>query len=297
MPLEFQCPHCGISTNVDDRFSGQSGPCSACGKTVTIPPFGRGAGAAPPAATGGGAIAALVLVVVVAGMLFCGGAGLVMFRGLSAAAPRPSVAVTASSQCKNNLKVLGVAMHNYHDTYRTFPPAYVADEEGTPMHSWRVLLLPFIGRRDLYEQYDFDEPWDSPNNSLLFSMTPSEFRCLEDALSGYEQTSYAMIVGPGMLCDDESASRVADIKDGTSNTIMFVESHGSGIVWTEPRDLDAATMSFLINTGQMGELNGHGDHVKAVFCDGTVHEFPDAIPPEIIREMATIGGGEVVAVP
>lgn len=294
MPLDFQCPHCGTRTNVDDRFSGQSGPCATCGKTVTIPPFERGTGNAPRTGNSGGPVAALVLVVALVGMLLCAGAGLLWFRVAAIPTPAP---LPASSQCTNNLKALAIAMHNYHDTYKSFPPAYVADDEGNPMHSWRVLLLPFMGRLDLYEQYDFDEPWDGPNNSQLFSMIPPEFRCPDDMLSQGDQTSYAMIVGPGFLGDADNATRISDIKDGTSNTIMFVEAHGSGITWTEPRDLDGTTMSFLINTGQPGELQGHGTHVKAAFCDAAVHDLPATTPPQDTRAMATIAGAEPVAIP
>ena len=46
--------------------------------------------------------------------------------------------------CRNNLKQLALAMHMYHEQHGSFPPAYVADENGTPMHSWRVLLLPYL---------------------------------------------------------------------------------------------------------------------------------------------------------
>src|SRR5271168_5107175 len=48
------------------------------------------------------------------------------------------------TECKNHLKQLALAMHNYHDQYGSFPPAYIADKNGRPMHSWRVLLLPFL---------------------------------------------------------------------------------------------------------------------------------------------------------
>src|SRR5271163_108233 len=48
-----------------------------------------------------------------------------------------------ASQCFC-IKQIAVALHNYHDTYGSFPPAYVADETGKPMHSWRVLILPFL---------------------------------------------------------------------------------------------------------------------------------------------------------
>ncbi len=299
MPFSFECPHCGSQTYVDDRYSGQSGPCAACGKTVTIPTIGRGGVTVSPTASGGGAIVAVVLMIGIGVLLSCAGFGsFFWFRAIPTAAPGPAaVAAAASSQCDSNLRTLAVAMHNYHARYRSFPPSYLADEDGEPMHSWRVLLLPFLGHDDLYRQYDFDEPWNGPNNEALITMMPSEYTCPDDMLSSYDQTSYAMIVGPGMLSDGESASRFADIRDGTSPTLMFVEAHGSGIVWTEPRDLDGTTMSFLINSGQIGELQGHTDYVLAAFCDSAVHELPDTTPPEDIRAMATIDGGEAIAVP
>src|SRR5262245_2481223 len=50
------------------------------------------------------------------------------------------------SQCGINLKQIGLALEQYRDTYRYFPPAYVADANGRPMHSWRVLILPYLGQ-------------------------------------------------------------------------------------------------------------------------------------------------------
>ena len=56
------------------------------------------------------------------------------------------------SQCKGNLKQIGLALLNYHDTFGCFPPAYIADADGKPMHSWRVLILPYIDNAQLYNQ-------------------------------------------------------------------------------------------------------------------------------------------------
>ena len=68
-------------------------------------------------------------------------------------------------------------MHDYHGKNKHFAPAYVADENGKPMHSWRVLLLPMLEQQALYESYDFDEPWNGPNNSRLLAQTPPSYQC------------------------------------------------------------------------------------------------------------------------
>ena len=65
------------------------------------------------------------------------------------------------TQCVNNLKQIGLAMHNYHATYDTFPPAGTVDAEGKPLLSWRVLLLPFLEQDALYRQFHLDEAWAS----------------------------------------------------------------------------------------------------------------------------------------
>ena len=49
-------------------------------------------------------------------------------------------------QCCIHLKQIALSLHNYHDVYKAFPPAFVADASGKPVHSWRVLILPFLGQ-------------------------------------------------------------------------------------------------------------------------------------------------------
>jgi type II secretory pathway pseudopilin PulG len=72
-------------------------------------------------------------------------------------------------QCLNNLRQIALALQNYRDDFGCFPPAYVADDAGKPMHSWRVLILPYMDRKEVYSQYNFNEPWDGPTNSRLNS--------------------------------------------------------------------------------------------------------------------------------
>src|SRR5207249_2796575 len=73
---------------------------------------------------------------------------------------------------QNNLKQIGLAMHNYHDTYRHFPPQALTDKNGKPLLSWRVAVLPFIEQDNLYRQFKLDEPWDSEHNRKLLERMP-----------------------------------------------------------------------------------------------------------------------------
>ena len=292
MPIQFTCPHCGAQTNVADEYAGQTGPCAACGNTVTIPPLSGAITHAPPMKRSTGPVVIIVALVVALGaFLVCG--------GILAALLLPAVGAAREaarrSMCSNNLKQIGLALHNYHDTYRCFPPAYIPDEDGQPMHSWRVLILPFLEAGALHDAYNFDEPWDSPNNLALANMMPTTYRCPSDTQSGDSETSYTMIVGPETISDGPKATKMAEITDGTSNTILVVEAAGSGINWMDPRDLDAAQISHLVNDPVDGGVESeHMGGANVLFCDGAVTFLSESIDPELMKAMSTIAGGEAV---
>lgn len=201
--------------------------------------------------------------------------------------PAVQAARTAAqvSMCTNNMRQIGVAMHNYHDQYGSFPPAYVADETGQPMHSWRVLLLPFLGEEMLYEQYNFDEPWDSPSNSSLSFMMPDVYRCPESDYAMVE-TTHMVINGPGFVFDGESSTAIRDIIDGTSNTIMVVEAEATPVHWMSPNDIDWNTTGIDITSPHMGQIH-------AIFADGVVYLIDDVADQDLEASL-TIGGQEII---
>ncbi|MCL4191413.1 MAG: DUF1559 domain-containing protein, partial [Thermoguttaceae bacterium] len=80
------------------------------------------------------------------------------------------------SQSMNNLKQIGLAMHNYYDSYRTLPAQANYDPQGKPLLSWRVQLLPFLEQQALYAQFHQDEPWDSAHNKTLIDKMPPVYR-------------------------------------------------------------------------------------------------------------------------
>lgn len=303
MPISFTCPHCGARTDVADEYAGQTGPCAACGKTITVRPL---AGTPRPGMPGQGSQAAIVVIIllVVAGvlaLLVCGGA---LFWRSGRAMPAPQAPATMPapgpqvSTCTMTLKRIGLAMHNYHDVHKCFPPAYIPDKSGKPMHSWRVLLLPYMGQDALYKRYNLDEPWDSPNNLALANLIGEVYSCSDDPQVIPCQTSYVMIVGPGTISDGPTATKLADIKDGASRTIMVVEVSNSAIQWTEPRDLRAEDVTFAINDGTpQGIRSQHPGCANVLFCDGTVRTLRDTADPALIKAMTTIAGGEAVPEP
>ncbi len=90
---------------------------------------------------------------------------------------RPARMAAARTDCINNLKQIGLALHNYHTKHESFPPAYSRGKDGKPLLSWRVLVLPFLGEQALYDQFHLDEAWDSPHNRALISKMPAVYRC------------------------------------------------------------------------------------------------------------------------
>jgi hypothetical protein len=214
----------------------------------------------------------------------------------------PSGPVRAS-QCRFNLKQIAVALYNYHEAYGTFPPAHVADENGRPTHSWRVLILPFIEQQALYDQYDFREPWNGPNNRQLATVRVPLYGCPEeDPLS--TSTSYVAVLGPETVWPGSQSTKVSDVVDGTANTLMVVEVANSGIHWMEPRDLELSSMAFRVNPRQGRGISSYHPHDKwgrpahlsanVVLVDGTAHALWNTISPPQLRALLTIAGHEPV---
>ncbi|HQU46281.1 MAG TPA: DUF1559 domain-containing protein, partial [Pirellulales bacterium] len=146
------------------------------------------------------------------------------------------------SQCNNSLKQVALGLLIYADVYGSLPPAYIADKNGRPLHSWRILILPYLECRDLYARYDFNEPWDGPHNRLLADFMPYCYHCVSDGPWPSVTTSFLAVTGPETPWSGTTSSSFSDIVDGTSNTIAVVEVAGSGINWLEPRDLPFAAL-------------------------------------------------------
>jgi prepilin-type processing-associated H-X9-DG protein len=292
MPIQFTCPQCGCQTQVDDRFAGQTGPCRTCGATVTVPGTPTGPFAPPPPSRSSSSTPVLLVA------LGCGGAALLLGVPILIALLLPAVQAAREaarrSQCANNLKQIGLAMQNYADVHGTFPPAYLADANGRPMHSWRVLILPYLDSSDTYSRYKFDEPWDGPNNRQLASVTPPAYRCPSDSASlpTSMMTNYAAITGPGTIFDGPLATKLSEVTDGLSNTIVVAETSGAAIHWMEPRDLDVQQMTFSINGSPADISSHHPQGAQAAFADGHMSFLQASMTAQALRALTTKAGGD-----
>lgn len=200
-------------------------------------------------------------------------------------------------QCMNNLKHISLALLNYEQKYGCFPPAYTVDENGRTMHSWRALILPFMEDVDEHIVYDYDKPWNSPGNIAFANQSKhySTFYCPTECKDEIPRrdTSYVILVGPHAFGNVDPPRKLADITDGTSNTIMVAEMSHSGIFWTEPRDLNVSEMSETLNDlHQIGLRSKHSDGLYAAFCDGHSEYLVESMPHKLLKALITIDGNE-----
>ena len=203
------------------------------------------------------------------------------------------------SQGKNNLKHVGLAMHNFHDTYLAFPGAANTDKKGKPLLSWRVHILSYIEEDPLYRQFHLDEPWDSEHNKKLIERMPAVYQSPNDPeLNKQGKTRLLAPRGVGTIFEkfgkdgefSQLGLKVRDITDGTSNTIMVVEAHAdSAAIWTKPDDLEIDFKNSL--KGLKGARVG-GFH--ALLCDGSVRFISESIDIKILNALFTRNGGEVI---
>jgi len=207
---------------------------------------------------------------------------------------RPARQAALRSECVNNEKQIGLALHNYHSRHNAFPPAYSRDKDGKPLLSWRVLILPYLDQQqDLYAEFHLDEPWDSVHNRALIAKMPAVLRCPSerDDLARDGKTRYLAPRGAGTIFRGAEPVRMRDITDGTSNTIMVVDAgDDNAVIWTKPEDWEVDPQPKT-----EGIFKSHPDGgTNMLFADGSVHFIHETVAAATLRALLTRNGGEVI---
>jgi prepilin-type processing-associated H-X9-DG protein len=201
-----------------------------------------------------------------------------------------AVGVAVPDEAQNNLKEIGLALHNYLDKHKTFPATASYDKEGKPLLSWRVHILPEIGEEALYKEFHLDEPWDSEHNKKLVEKMPAVFKHPQFDEAG--TTVYLAVVGKRAAFEGKAGRKIQHFTDGTSNTILVVEAAAEKAVpWTKPEDWEFDPEK-EIDTRDLGGLGG-SDFFNALFADGHVEAYIREFDLEALKKMFTRAGGEI----
>ncbi|MFK7734793.1 MAG: DUF1559 domain-containing protein [Pirellulaceae bacterium] len=226
------------------------------------------------------AIIAIVCVVLLVGVVVCGGIAVAMLL--------PAVQAARESarrmQCTNNLKQISIALLEYEATYGSFPPAYTMDAAGNRLHSWRTLILPNLGQKTLYDQIDLEKPWNDPVNVPLSEMTISIYVCPSHPLPP-GMTNYLAPIHPQGILANEIPTKIREITDGTTSTILIVEGDISQAVnWMDPTDIDGTLFP--------STRGAHPGGTHAAMADGSVTFFQSNISSTLKDAMLTKDGNE-----
>jgi prepilin-type N-terminal cleavage/methylation domain-containing protein/prepilin-type processing-associated H-X9-DG protein len=275
----------------------------------------------------------------------------------------------ARMQCSNNLKQLGLALHNFHDTHNVFPASgWTTVGPGNPAGKfvgWRPLTLPFIEQENLKRLYDVNLNWWEGTNLTAAATTPVKtYQCPSapmrntisavaksprpalgplttplawtdyEAIQGVDNTAAAIAaIGPNRynagnrfsVLHRNSSNRMTDVTDGTSSTIMVVETSGrpliyqnrtlmtggndQGIGWADsegPFSLHGSdatganegcsTCTFALNKRNNNEPYAfHTGGANMLFTDGHVGFLAETVSLTTMAALCTRSAGEVVS--
>jgi prepilin-type processing-associated H-X9-DG protein len=203
---------------------------------------------------------------------------------------RSSREAARRSQCINDLKQIGLAMHNYHEANGCLPPAAITDKNGRPLLSWRVAILPYMEESALFSKFRLDEPWDSPHNFALLDRMPPTFACPSDASLKSGKTGYQVVVGPSTaFTPDFKPLRFQDVTDGLGTTLLVGESLHT-VPWTKPEDLP---FDMTVPLSGLGSHHGyHNNGFNALFGDGSVKFLKSTINPSALGAILTRNGND-----
>jgi RNA polymerase sigma factor (sigma-70 family) len=194
-------------------------------------------------------------------------------------------------QGATDLRRIASAIHAYVDANKTsFPAAAIVSPDGTPLLSWRVTILPYLGESEkaLYAEFHLNEPWDSPHNKPLLAKMPKVYAALKPGEPNV--THYLALVGGGALFDINKPVNVKSVTDGTVTTLMIAEAV-KPVPWTKPEDLAFMPGNLLSKLGGQFE-----DGFLAISADGAPWFVKKTINPRLLDEIVTRGGGEIVKI-
>ena len=215
--------------------------------------------------------------------------------------------------CANNLRQIGLALHSHHSAKMEFPKGvtearpFFRGDPNLRNFAWSVFLLPHMEQQNVFEEIDLSLPFDHPDNAQAAATSISTFIC-PSSTNRVESTrgpsDYGGIFGErinspntppkGIMIFDE-AFRIADITDGSSNTLIVAEdSNFSDGQWINGRNV--FDQAFAINAAPQFENDIRSNHpggANGVFADGHVSFLTETMELFTLGAICTRASGEV----
>jgi len=218
------------------------------------------------------------------------------------------------TQCANNLKQIGLALHNHHAAKQEFPVGTVEWRPGNDTSqrqlAWSAFLLPYLEQQNVYDQLDLQQAFDAADNTAAASTVLSVYLCPStvretEQPDGRGACDYGGIFGEritspnnppkGVMLIDQAVS-IRDITDGTSHTLIVAEdSKSPDAQWINGRNI--FDQAFPINQAPAFENDIRSEHTagaNGVFCDGSVRFLSDSMDNQPLAAICTRALGEVV---
>jgi type II secretory pathway pseudopilin PulG len=271
-----RCPDC------DEKVSAQDAECPSCGSPLR---------AATKKGAGTSTTATIVIILAAAGGLFlvCGG----ILIALLLPAVQSAREAARRAQSRNNLKQIGLALHNYHDSHKSFPIGGTFSEDGQGHHGWMTALLPYMDGMHLYGQIDQSQPWNSPRNQPTFNLVLPYYQNPSvpektDA-QGYALAHYA---GNSQVLKKNEAISLADISDGPSNTVLAGDVSAGHQPWGSPENTRDPATGIGASPTQFGSV--HVGVCQMLLGDGAVRAISNNVNPAVLKAIASPAGNETV---
>lgn len=219
------------------------------------------------------------------------------------------------ASCLNNLRQMGIGLQNYHDALGSFPPGGIEPRSFTRpegrQFAWSMLLLPYIEQGNVYERIDTGLPFDAPANAEAAAVILDVYLCpsttqRKELRDGRGPCDYGGIYGEritspnnppkGMMLYDRALS-VADVSDGTSNTLIISEDSGfEDGQWINGRNI--FDQAFAINQAPAFENDIRSEHpggANGLLTDGSARFLKESMELKVLAALCTRAGGEVTS--
>jgi hypothetical protein len=193
------------------------------------------------------------------------------------------------SWCRNNLMQISIALRNYEVVHGGLPPAYTTDADGTRLHSWRTLILPFMEQSQLCDSIDLTKPWDDPANAAALNSAVDVYQCPSMRDPG-SRTTYLAVVTSNSCIRATEPGHLSSVTDDPRQTLLVIEvGEDNAVPWISPYDADEDIVLGLVGSNAS---TTHLGGLSALFFDGGVEIVPNETTTDELRAMISIAGND-----